>query len=320
MTSQVFSKQELSEAGRLTVDLVAESLKQGLDNDAKALVTRFQQELMTMFYSYTGWEKSILECIAETDGQKASIVALTSIENWDIAPERQLETRGVAKAWVAELESIQSLIDAGNGDEAGERAKALREQALTLHDGLMSRVSALLTIIYEAHGEQELQRVLNIVMKPESMDPDGNIPFREKVENIMRFTRCHLLPFTVTEDEEKVTFMPDPCPSGARLIRSGHYESPRNNSMVRDVGPITYGRAELPIYCCHEPAMELSSALRTGVPLFIVDPPEDVGISPCKIYVYKDPASIPEQYYQRLGLSKPEDLIVSSSLGNTQKY
>ncbi len=229
-----------------------------------------------------------------------------------IAPERQVETRGVAKTWLAELESIQSLIDAGNTEEASERGKGLREQALKLHDGLTSRVSALLSIIYEAHGEQELQRVLNVVMKPESMDPNGKISFRQKVENIMRFTRCHLLPFTVIEDEEKVTFMPNPCPSGARLIRAGHYESPRNNSIVRDIGPMTYGRAEMPIYCCHEPAMEISSALRTGAPIFIVDPPRDIGISPCKIYDYKDPASIPEKYFQRLGLSKPEGVIASS--------
>ena len=313
MPSNIFSDQELAEAGRLTVELIAENLERGQHSEAKNLVTRFQEELMTMFYSYTGWETSILGCIAEVDGEARSVEVLAGVEDWDIAPERKIETRGVAGRWVEELKKIQLLIDEGLVAEAGQRAHTLREQALELHDGLMSRVSALLTVVYEDYGDEELKRILNIVMKPESMDPDGKTPFREKVENIMRFTRCHLLPFTVTEDEEKVTFMPDPCPSGARLIRSGHYESPRNNAIVRDAGPLTYGRAQLPVYCCHEPAMELSSVLRTGVPLFIVDPPEDVGISPCKIYVYKDPAQIPEGYYQRLGLEKPEDLIAVSS-------
>ena len=313
MPSNIFSDQELAEAGRLTVELIAENLARGQHSEAKNLVTRFQEELMTMFYSYTGWETSILGCIAEVDGEARSVEVLAGVEDWDIAPERKIETRGVAGRWVEELKTIQLLIDEGLVAEAGQRAHTLREQALELHDGLMSRVSALLTVVYEDYGDEELKRILNIVMKPESMDPDGKTPFREKVENIMRFTRCHLLPFTVTEDEEKVTFMPDPCPSGARLIRSGHYESPRNNAIVRDAGPLTYGRAQLPVYCCHEPAMELSSVLRTGVPLFIVDPPEDVGISPCKIYVYKDPAQIPEGYYQRLGLEKPEDLIAVSS-------
>ncbi len=44
---------------------------------------------MTMFYSYTGWEKSILECIAETDDQATSAEALASIENWDIGVMRE---------------------------------------------------------------------------------------------------------------------------------------------------------------------------------------------------------------------------------------
>ena len=176
----------------------------------------------------------------------------------------------------------------------------------------MSRVVALLSKVFEDHDEDGLRWVLSEVMRPESMDPDGKTPFREKVENIMLFTRCHLLPFTVTEDEEKVTFMPDPCPSGARLIREGHYEKPRGNTIVREPGPLTFGRSDMPIYCCHEPSMELSSVLQTGVPLFIVDPPEDVGISPCKVYVYKDPADIPDSFYERIGVERPQDLIVRS--------
>ena len=309
---RAFSEIELAEAGQLTVDLIAERLQRGQPAEAKILVRRFQHELMTMFFSYSGWEKAILECIVELNGEARADAALASIENWAVAPERQVEISGVAKRWNLELDNIEALIDTENHTEASQRATDLRVEALALHDGIMSRVTALLTIVYEDNGDKDLQWVLSQVMKPGSMDPDGTMPFREKVENIMLFTRSHLLPFTVTEDDEKITFMPDPCPSGARLIRDGHYESPRNNAIVREAGPLTYGRAEMPIYCCHEPSMELSSTLRTGVPLFIVDPPEDVGISPCKIYVYKDPAEIPEAYYQRLGLKKPEDLIAVS--------
>lgn len=309
---RVFSEKELVQAGRLTVDLVAECLEQGECAQASKLVRRFQRELMTMFFSYTGWEKSILGCIAELGGEERSKQALETIEDWNSAPERQVKTKGVAARWIAELDSIDELIGEGNAAETITRAGVLREEALALHDGIMSRVVALLSIIYEDHGEDKLAWVFSQVMKPESMDPDGTLPFREKVENIMLFTRSHLLPFNVTEDDDKVTFMPDPCPSGARLIREGHYEEPRNNAVIRHSGALTYGRAEMPVYCCHEPAMELTSALRTGVPLFIVDPPEDVGITPCKIYVYKDPAQIPEAYYERLGLKKPDDLIAAS--------
>jgi hypothetical protein len=311
-THRVFSERELADAGRLTVDLIAESLERGQVADAKSLLQRFEEELMTMFFSYTGWDASILDCCEELGGQAFRDDVLKVVNNYDIAPERQVETAGVAQRWQAEIVTISGLIDEGASVAAAERAGVLRLEALSLHDGLMSRVAALLSQVYESHGEDTLNTVLQRVMNPGAMDPDGRIPFREKVENIMCFTRSHLLPFTVTEDAEKVTFMPNPCPSGARLIQAGHYESPRSGAIVRGAGPLTYGREDFPVYCCHEPAMELSSILSTGIPLFLVDPPDDVGISPCKVHVYKDPAQIPEHYYQRLGLSKPEDLIARS--------
>ncbi|MCY4426145.1 MAG: hypothetical protein OXC05_03825 [Halieaceae bacterium] len=314
-TGRVFTDRELLEAGQLTVDLIAGRLAQGDHAGAKDLLQRFQSELMTMFFSYTGWEKSILEYFAEFDGEARRDKVLAAVENWEIAPERKVEIPSTAQRWNEEISAILELIDAHSTAAATERSLELRRVALEFHDGMLSRVTALLSTLYEDHGEEVLMQVLNQVMKPESMDPDGKLPFREKVENIMHFTRCHLLPFTVTEDTEKVTFMPDPCPSGARLIRAGHYQSPRNGAIVRDAGPLTYGRKEIPVYCCHEPAMEMISALRTGTPLFLVEPPEDIGTSPCKIFVYKDPAQIPETYYRRLGLEKPGDLIARSGMG-----
>lgn len=311
--NRVFSEEELALAGRLTVDLIDEALQRGESAAAVKLVERFQLELMTMFHSYTGWEKAIGACIVELSSEARLNEIMAMVEDYEVAPERDVTTKGVARDWVAQLEDIVTQIEGGQSAGQAERARAIAEHALTIHDGVMSRVVAQLSHVYADHSDDDLTWVFSQVMKPEAMDPDGKLPYREKVENIMHFTRCHLLPFTVTEDDEKVTFMPDPCPSGARLIRSGHYEAPRNNAVVQGPGALTYGRKELPIYCCHEPAMELVSALKTGVPLFIVDPPEDVGISPCRVYVYKDPAEIPNQYYERLGLTKPEDLIASTS-------
>jgi hypothetical protein len=121
----------------------------------------------------------------------------------------------------------------------------------------------------------------------------------------MHFTRVHLQPFGLVEDDEKITFRCAVCPSGGRLLREGHYESPRSNLHIAGPTPLTYGRDELPIYCCHEPVMERASIEATGVPLFIVEPSERLGEEPCLTYLYKDPANIPERFYTRLGLAKP---------------
>ena len=96
------------------------------------------------------------------------------------------------------------------------------------------------------------------------------------------------------------------CPSGGRLIREGHYEPPRDGLVVEGPHPLTYGRDTLPVYCCHEPVMERASIEATGVPLFVVEPSERLGDEPCRTYLYKDPAKIPERFYARLGLTRPK--------------
>ncbi|MCX2979298.1 hypothetical protein EYC98_00285 [Halieaceae bacterium IMCC14734] len=312
VSNREFSEQELANAGRLTVDLIGEACDNADTTEITWLVERFRVELMTMFFSYSGWERNILGCIEKLGSAEIAEQALQSVEDYEIAPERRCATEGVAADWNTRVDALLALNEQGKGVQLVADAQALRVDALALHDSMMSRVVALLSIAYRQFGEAELNWVFSQVMRTEGMDGDGNLSFREKVENIMQFTRCHMLPFTVTEDDHKVTFMPDPCPSGARLIREGHYDKPRDNAIVTDQSALTYGRREFPIYCCHEPSMELTTALRTGVPLFIVDPPEDVGISPCKVYIYKDPANIPEKYYHRLGIEKPADLIATS--------
>ena len=56
------------------------------------------------------------------------------------------------------------------------------------------------------------------------------------------------------------------------MIAAGHYASPRDDLVVKGPHPLTYGRDEIPVYCCHEPIMEIDSIEKTGVPLFVVEP------------------------------------------------
>lgn len=89
------------------------------------------------------------------------------------------------------------------------------------------------------------------------------------------------------------------------MIAAGHYAPPRADLIVEGPHPLTYGRDEIPVYCCHEPVMEKASFEGTGVPLFVVDPAERLGFETCKTYLYKRAEDIPERFYTRLGLEKP---------------
>jgi hypothetical protein len=166
----------------------------------------------------------------------------------------------------------------------------------------MSRVSALLSWIGRRLGNDAIEEALGKAM---NSDMIGNAGFRERAEALMHFTRVHLQPFALEEDDEKLTFLCAVCPSGGRLLREGHYESPRDDLYVEGSSPLTWGRERLPAYCCHEPVMERASATLHGAPLFIVEPSDDLGAVPCKTYLYKDASKIPERYYTRVGLKKP---------------
>jgi hypothetical protein len=99
----------------------------------------------------------------------------------------------------------------------------LAQEMLAEHDQRMWHVTELMSQLYREQGGASLQDVLVKVMDPAMLDPDGDKTFKERVEALVAFTRCHLLPFSVCEDDEKVTFRPEVCPSGTRLIQQGAY-------------------------------------------------------------------------------------------------
>lgn len=317
--ARVFTDQFLLDAGKPGPELIARALQRGDFTDGQVQLNRLRDEIFAMYYNYRGWQKKMLEVFAARDGDDKPAQVIATIESVD-APERKIVTDGAMARWKGEIEIISKAIDdvGGGVDDAADMSvinqlvHSLHEHALSVHDGMMSRVNAMLSELYRDYGEQVLMETLQQVMNPAAIDPDGKLPFKEKVEQLIFFTRLHLLPFTVIEDDEKAIFMPDPCPSGARLIRAGNFEPPRNGALVKEAGPLTYGQKDFPVYCCHEPAMEISSIKQTGVPVFIVDQSDQLGIKPCKVYVYKDNNNIPARFYERLGLKKPEDLIAHS--------
>lgn len=311
VSKRVFTEEYLREAGILTVDLIKRELEAGLDQQAIDLSHRFFEELQAMFFNYRSWEKGIVRELSTRDGDHFTSRCLAEIEDPQIAPERHIKGKEIIEEWRNAISDLVAEIKANNTSEAIALCNNLFENAMQQHDGMMSRITALLTILYQRHGSDVVETVLQQAMRPEALDPDGSMSFKEKVESIILFVRLHLTPFTLTEDDEKATFMPDPCPSGGRLIQMGHYEAPRYGARISDASDLTWQKKDLPIYCCHEPSMEKSSILKTGVPIFLIEPSNELGTIPCKTFIYKDPADIPERFYDRIGLRKSDYLIAS---------
>ena len=112
--------------------------------------------------------------------------------------------------------------------------------------------------------------------------------------------------FTITEDEEKVTFTMNPCGSGQRLVRNGAYEGLPDGGRTREAHDWSFDRKDFPLYCTHCSFMNESLPIQwSGYPLYPCDPPEDYSKDPCTWYWYKDPDDIPERHYARYGAVKP---------------
>ncbi len=303
MADRIFTDEELRVGSLRSVDGLAEALEAGDVEAAAGFCRRLRRDVVSMKANYDAWEVSLRDAITQSAGPEAEATAVRALEDPATAPERCADFTDAAERWRTEAREIEAAVRAGDSASALDRARALHEEALHCHDRGMSRVTALLSWLAENEGPDAVEAALGVAMGSDML---GDASFRERAEALMHFTRVHLQPFGLREDDEKLTFLCPVCPSGGRLLREGHYEAPRSGAHVTGPSPLTWGRDELPVYCCHEPVMEKNSIASTGVPLFVVDPSDRLGEEPCPTYLYKNPADIPERFYRRLGLEKPK--------------
>ncbi len=304
---RIFSDEELRVAGLRSVDAFLEALERGDREAATRFARRLRREALSMRLNYDAWEASLLGWIRRLDAGDA--LELEAREGLDLAGGELPDTGGetaeldFGERWRDLERRIAEALAEGRDAEARQVAQRLHEEALAYHDRGMARVCALLSWLGRRLGTEALEEAYVEAM---SVDLLGNAGFRERAEALMHFTRVHLQPFALEEDDEKLTFLCPVCPSGGRLLREGHYEPPREGHHVQGPRWLTWGRESLPVYCAHEPVMERATILASGVPLFLVEPSDELGRIPCRTYLYKDPADIPERFYTRLGLEKPK--------------
>ena len=104
----------------------------------------------------------------------------------------------------------------------------------------------------------------------------------------------------IEEDEEKVVIQMRPCGSGGRLVLEGKYEGPNAFLTVEKPQRMTYNRANFPVYCAHEPPMEMVDIEKNGAPFVVVEPAAVLGKEHCSFIIYKDPAKVPAKFRARI--------------------
>ena len=204
------------------------------------------------------------------------------------------------------LDVALETIDQGDKEKAKELVNRMYAEFNHLHDGYMFWVTGLQTHIYRNYGIDALEkaeREAHTIEAKTVFKPSKETDLYSRVKNMAKGLRGHLQPLTIEEDDEKIVITMKPCGSGERIIEKGGYEA--GLARVTDPHPITWGMKDFPIYCVHCPVMEMLAIENTGEfqPVHLATDPMRHGF--CHFAFYKDPADIPEKYYQRLGKEKP---------------
>jgi hypothetical protein len=199
-------------------------------------------------------------------------------------------------------------VEAGDKGKAKELINRQYNESQGMHDVYLDWIAELMDYIYVNSGEEALYQAMRKVIgtiaqsfpgSPEEMD------FRSRVEMVAGTLRGHGCALELEEDDEKVCVKMRPCGSGQKLVDSGAYDPPRNLSRLKP-HMMTWGLPDFPIYCVHNPVQSILAIENSGYPMDVVFPAKDVATESCRFCLYKDPDSIPEEVYTRVGKKKPK--------------
>ncbi|MBU1671489.1 MAG: hypothetical protein KKF41_10610 [Actinobacteria bacterium] len=232
---------------------------------------------------------------------------------------RWFEEHDLETMTVPVIERIESRIRSGDIDGALALCEDLTDERIILHDLLAEAATALATWLARELGEDSLYEAFVFVFEQSAVrqvyslvatGADRGIEAAMLARNCWVAHSCsgageHGGCFEILEDDEKFTFVMDPCGSGGRMWRKGLYEGSEGFALTECAHPWSYNRRGFPAYCTHCAVLnELLPYRHLGYFTWPVEPPADAA-GPCRWYVYKDRLGVPARFYERFGLDAP---------------
>ena len=202
---------------------------------------------------------------------------------------------------------IEEAIDAGDGARAKKLLHLMVGDWERNKDYSINWIAQLLSFIGRRLGEPAVEEALRDLgdrfVRPRRGAPADA---RKRMEGIARGMKANGADVRFSEDDEKYE-LSFKCGSGGMLIDSGAYSDPRNYLTLRERGPVTFDRDELPVYCAHcSVNNEIQPIEWDGAPQTVEYPPEQPG-ERCVHHIYKDAAAIPGEVFARVGKMRPSD-------------
>ena len=224
----------------------------------------------------------------------------------------------IAKFKNTRFEQLEQAILVGEKKQVQDLATIVQKEFQPVHDGLVDAITSMLSFFVKKTSPQDGEKIgrhaMERHMKGEWFDQylgnhrDSPDQLRSQIRDIVTTWHWHPSRITVTEDEDKVTIHTHPCGSGMRLEQQGKYD--RLNGYARSVtpSPSNFMEKDFPIYCNHCPEMNLTS-LQKGATTWLVEgwkPNRDRATGNCSQHSYKRLVDVPEEFYRRVGLTRPD--------------
>ena len=316
--------------GVATYRLIASALADGRWQDAAELARYFVVEADVchrLFRQWLGDLRTFLlrqgmtpDELRTADGRIAAVLALPDGTSWN-----------ADTVWQRFTSQVDAFVLHARGKDLSAAQAVLEEFTETwrcCHDRDVDHMCGLIDEVIQRYGEAAIGPMYDEILVPwfearySVFDVDRH-PWAEalRLNMLVAFEamRGHLcgpgrrgdVEFEDLPDRYVLRF--DPCGSGGRVTRGDEIEGtpprmepPYGWRETREPAPWNHYRPGVCTYCAH--CIVLTEIMPTdafGYPTRAVDPPRYGDGRKCSWTMFKDPAAVPDEYYTRIGRTRP---------------
>lgn len=302
-------------------------------DDAAALADYFVDEAKVCYDLYRQWLQDIRGFLMDKGTPAGQIAAADAriLANLNLPDGRPFDA---PRLWAEFLAEVQAFVKHAHREEA-DRALAqldtFKETWRRIHDRDVDHVYGLMHEVAQRHGEPSLREMYERVLLPlftwryERFDISKH-PWDKALGTLlyvsMEAMRGHLVGpgregnMEFFEEPDRYVMRFDPCGSGGRTVRGDmiegtgpRMEPPYNYAVTEKEYDWAWNKKGVCYYCAHCCiVMERMPIDKFGYPVRVVEAPTypDNKEVKCTWYMYKDPTRVPEEYYRRVGRTKPK--------------
>ena len=207
------------------------------------------------------------------------------------------------------LVELQAAVTALRWTDAGTAMDAFLTAHEAVHDGYRNVIARILSSILHTFGQDAVEQLHEAHSTWSGLSPLMAMPPKDLVQRIADVNHWHMSRFRLIEDDEKITFLLQPCGSGGRLINEGRYyvTDERSYALMPRASRSTFGMADFPVYCNHCSEMSRTILKGGGHGWLIEGWTPDHRFGGCRLHVFKSFAHVNGEFFRRLELTPPSE-------------